>query len=64
MPIISGDIDKFISSDRYKAAPETTQRRMLARVIKRENARYSAAKRLKKTYAGATPVNDWWKEDQ
>jgi hypothetical protein len=64
MPIISADIDKFIASDRYKDAPEATQKRLLFRVIKRENARYSAAKRLKKTYAGATPVNDWWKENQ
>jgi hypothetical protein len=64
MPIISNDIDKFISTDRYKKAPLPVQRRMLARLIKRENARYSAAKRLKKTYAGATPVNDWWKDEE
>jgi hypothetical protein len=64
MPIISKDIDTFIASDRYKNATEAVKKKLLFRVIKRENARYSAAKRLKKTYAGATPVNDWWKDEE
>jgi len=64
MPIISKDIDTFIASDRYKNATEAVKKKLLFRVVKRENARYSAAKRLKKTYAGATPVNDWWKDEE
>jgi hypothetical protein len=39
------------------------KRRLLFNMIKRENRRYSAAKRLKKDYEGATPVNQWWEED-
>jgi hypothetical protein len=64
MPIISEDLDKFISSDRYKALPKDKQRRMLFRFIKRENARYSASKRLKVEYKGATPVNQWWEAEE
>lgn len=63
MPLISKDIDEFIKSKRYQEAPDAVKRRLLFNTIKRENRRYSAAKRLKKQYEGATPVNQWWEED-
>lgn len=62
MPLISKDIDEFIASKRYQEAPDAVKRRLLFNMIKRENRRYSAAKRLKKDYEGATPVNQWWEE--
>ena len=64
MPIISEDLDKFISSERYKSLTTDAQRRLLYRAIKRENARYSASKRLKLKYKGATPVNQWWEAEE
>lgn len=63
MPIISKDLDKIISSERYQKLPENRKRRFLYNIIKRENIRYSVAKKLRKQYAGEKPANAWWDED-
>lgn len=60
MPIISKDLDDFIKSERYQKLPDEQKRRVLYNFIKRENARYSTSKRLRKQYVGAKPVNEWW----
>jgi hypothetical protein len=63
MPKITKALDSFITSERYKRLPDRAKVRVLARIIRRENRRWSAARRLKREMRYKPAKNDWWPKE-
>jgi hypothetical protein len=63
MPKITEALDSFIQSERYKKLPDRAKVRVLARIIRRENRRWSAARRLKREMRYKPAKNDWWPKE-